>query len=225
MDCWSLENDLVTRRLQEDPEVVEEPGGFSLTIRSLFETLRSGDRIGTLVYLDPEVVWDPRGCTWVLAALYLWNPEATYEPKGSSLDPEIFDWNPEAIREPGGTVLRLPRQDYYWYLFGFCILPLGSWPLSSSYAVFYFCKKSLTGLEGAGVARSVLIQVLFTLVLWLPRCVLGCTEVSGSFDSILRLVHTHSCFTSHTRFDSLWACHSGRATFVRVGQDQRSMET
>ncbi|KAF2615415.1 hypothetical protein F2Q70_00011208 [Brassica cretica] len=200
MDCWSLENDLVTRRLQEDPEVVEEPGGFSLTIRSLFETLRSGDRIGTLVYLDPEAfeavsepgVFDPE--------IAVWNPE---EPGGSSLDPEIFDWNPEAIREPGGTVLRLPRQDYYWYLFGFCILPLGSWPLSSSYAVFYFCKKSLTGLEGADVVRSVLRQVLFTLVLWLPRCVLGCTEVSGSFDSIL----------------------SGRATFVRVGQDQRSMET
>ncbi|KAF3508995.1 hypothetical protein F2Q69_00006449 [Brassica cretica] len=79
------------------------------------------------------------------------------EPEGSSLDPEIFDWNPEAIGEPGGTVLLLPRQDYYWYLFGFRILPLGSWPLSSSYAVFYFYKKSLTGLEGAGV--GVMTQV------------------------------------------------------------------
>ncbi|KAF3529965.1 hypothetical protein DY000_02039600 [Brassica cretica] len=70
------------------------------------------------------------------------------EPEGSSLDPEIFDWNPEAIGEPGGTVLRLPRQDYYRYLFGFRILPLGSWPLSSSYDVFYFCTKSLTCFRG-----------------------------------------------------------------------------
>ncbi|KAF2576036.1 hypothetical protein F2Q70_00003717 [Brassica cretica] len=124
-----------------------------------------------------------------------------------------------------GTVLRLPRKDYYRYLFGFRILPLGSWPLSSSYVVFYFCRKSLTGLEGAGVARGVLIQVLFTLVLWGPRCPLGCTGVFGSFDSMLRLAHTHSCFMSHTRFDSLWVCHCGRSTFVRVGQDRRSLET
>ncbi|KAF3576699.1 hypothetical protein DY000_02030946 [Brassica cretica] len=57
----------------------------------------------------------------------------------------------EAMRDFTGTVLRLPRQDYYRYLFGFRILPLGSWPLSSSYVVFYYCRKSLTGLEGAGV--------------------------------------------------------------------------
>ncbi|KAF3492602.1 hypothetical protein DY000_02052876 [Brassica cretica] len=150
---------------------------------------RSGDRIGTLVYLDPEAfeaVLEPRGLD---PEIVVWNPE---EPGGSSLDPEIFDWNPEAIGEPGGIVLRLPRQDYYRYLFGFRILPLGSCPLSSSYAVFYFCRKSLTGLEGAGVGvvtqvpglrcfppRSVLIHVLFTLVLWGPRCALGCTGVLG----------------------------------------------
>ncbi|KAF2582196.1 hypothetical protein F2Q68_00005846 [Brassica cretica] len=51
----------------------------------------------------------------------------------------------------------VPRQDYYRYMFGFHILPLGSWPLSSSYAVFYFCRKSLTGLEGAGM--GVMTQV------------------------------------------------------------------
>ncbi|KAF2587049.1 hypothetical protein F2Q70_00036880 [Brassica cretica] len=89
---------------------------------------------------DPEII--------------VWNPE---EPGGSSLDPEIFDWIPEAIGEPKGTVLRLPRQGYYRYLFGFRILPLGSWPLSSSNVVFYFCRKSLTGLEGAGV--GVMTQV------------------------------------------------------------------
>ncbi|KAF3492607.1 hypothetical protein DY000_02052871 [Brassica cretica] len=201
---------------------------------------RSGDRIGTLVYLDPEAAWEPGESYYAFEAvlepegldpeIVVWNPE---EPGGSSLDCEIFDWNPEAIGELGGTVLRLPRQDYYRYLFGFRILLLGRWPLSSSYAVFYFCRKSLTGLEGAGVGvvtqvpglrsfppRSILIHVLFTLVLWGPRCALGCTGVSGSFDSILRLAHTHSCFMSHTRFDSLWACHCGRATFVRVGQDR-----
>ncbi|KAF3600310.1 hypothetical protein F2Q69_00035701 [Brassica cretica] len=179
-------------------EAMSEPGGF-----------------------DPEIV--------------VWNPE---EPRGSSLDPKIFDWNPEAIGEPGGTVLRLPRQGYYRYLFGFRILPLGSWPLSSSYDVFYFLRKSLTGLEGASVGvmtqvpglrcfppRSVLIQVLFTLVLWGARCTLSCTGVLSSFESILRLAHTNSCFMSHTRFDSLWACHYGRATLVRVGQDRRSLET
>ena len=56
-----------------------------------------------------------------------------------------------------GTILRLPRQGYYRYLFGFRILPLGSWPLSSSYIVLYFCRKSLTCLEGAGV--GVMTQV------------------------------------------------------------------
>ncbi|KAF3507389.1 hypothetical protein F2Q69_00006514 [Brassica cretica] len=61
--------------------------------------------------------------------------------------------DPETAWGPEGTVLRHPRQVYYRYLFGFCILPLGSWPLSSSYAVFYFCKKSLTGLEGAGMGE------------------------------------------------------------------------
>ncbi|KAF3496600.1 hypothetical protein DY000_02052438 [Brassica cretica] len=58
---------------------------------------------------------------------------------------------------PTPIVLRLPRPGYYRYLFGFRIMPLGSWPLSSSYAVFYFCRKSLTGLEGAGV--GVMTQV------------------------------------------------------------------
>ena len=75
------------------------------------------------------------------------------------------------------------------------------------------------------VARSVFIHVLFTLVLKGPRCALGCKGVLGSFNSILRLAHTHSCFMSHTSFDSLWVCHCGRATFVRVGQDRRSLET
>ncbi|KAF3603620.1 hypothetical protein F2Q69_00037713 [Brassica cretica] len=183
------------------PEAMWESGDS--LVRSGDSLIRSGDRgwnpeafeaMSEPGGFDPEIIF--------------WNPE---EPRGSSLDHEIFDWNPEAIGEPGGTVLRLPRQGYYRYLFGFRILPPGSWPLSSSYVVFYFCRKSLTGLEGAGV--GVMTQV--------P----GYTGVLGSFDIILRLAHTHSCFMSHTRFDSLWACHCGRATLVRVGQDQRPLET
>ncbi|KAF3515058.1 hypothetical protein F2Q69_00006804 [Brassica cretica] len=102
---------------------------------------RSGDRISTLA------------------------SEAMLEPRG--LDLEITDWNPEVLlkfvvtlmrlRLHRGTILRLPRQGYYRYLFGFRILPLGSWPLSSSYIVLYFCRKSLTCLEGAGV--GVMTQV------------------------------------------------------------------
>ena len=65
-----------------------------------------------------------------------------------------------------GTVLRLPRQDYYWYLFGFRILPLGSWPLSISYVVFYFCRKSLTGLEGAGVSVMTQVQAYAAFHVW-----------------------------------------------------------
>ncbi|KAF2573713.1 hypothetical protein F2Q70_00004250 [Brassica cretica] len=228
------------------------PGGPHQTTRSFIwdpEVLTLGPRteIGArrrcrnpeILQLDLEIMvgtrrpcWNPE--VWIRRSFF-WNPE---EPGGSSLDPEIFDWNPEAIGEPRGTVLRLPRQDYYRYLFGFRILPLGSWPLSSSCAVFYFYRKSLTCLEGAGVGvmtqvpglrcfppHRFLIQVLFTLVLLGPRCALGCTEVLGSFDSILRLAHTHSCFMSHTGFDSLWACHCGRATFMRVGQDRRSLLT
>ena len=40
------------------------------------------------------------------------------------------------------------------------------------------------------------------------------TWVLGSFDSILRLAHTHSCFD-----------FVGVPLFARVGQDQRSLET
>ncbi|KAF3512552.1 hypothetical protein F2Q69_00005602 [Brassica cretica] len=163
-----------------DPEVLGPrlgPGG-DIGIRRFYD--KSGDRglnpevaQEYMVFpLDPEIVSGP-WCIWTLRShgypeafeavlepggldpeIAVWNPE---EPGGSSLDPEIFDWKPEAIGEPEGTVLRLSRQDYYRYLFGFRILPLGSWPLSSSYDVFYFCRKSLTGLAGAGVC--VMTQV------------------------------------------------------------------
>ncbi|KAF3610822.1 hypothetical protein DY000_02049179 [Brassica cretica] len=170
------------------------PGG-DIGIRRFYD--KSGDRGWNpevaqeyMVFpLDPEIafeaVLEPGGLDPEIA---VWNPE---EPGGSSLDPEIFDWKPEAIGEPRGTVLRLPRQDYYWYLFGFRIPPLGSWPLSSSYDVFYFCRKSLTGLEGAGVCVMTQVSGLryfprlekqdldCSLHFTVPRCAFGCTGVSG----------------------------------------------
>ncbi|KAF2557910.1 hypothetical protein F2Q68_00016396 [Brassica cretica] len=131
---------------------------------------------------SPEAVWEPEdssiGPETVLGTLRFlrsWlDPE---EPGGSSLDPEIFAWNQEVIWEPGepkififvGTVLRLPRQDYYRYLFGFRILPLESWPLSSSYGVFYFCRKSLTCLKGAGVGVMTQVPGFAAFHFWIIR--------------------------------------------------------
>ncbi|KAF3498439.1 hypothetical protein DY000_02052842 [Brassica cretica] len=250
MNSWSLETDLVTWGLREDPGVVWGPRG------------RGGARRFSL---DPEIVFGAR------------RPLRPYRnPKVSSLDPEIFDWNPDVLKAGNpkvllqilyigpeivwgtlgflfrsgvcirtrsslgsrnillfaGTVLRLPRQGYYRYLFGFCILPLGSWPLSSSYVVLYFCRKSLTGFRGCWCgcydpsARLRCFPRLekqdFDCYLYFtgPRCALGCTGVLHSFDSILRLAHTHSCFMSHTRFDFVDV-----PLFARVGQDQKSLET
>ncbi|KAF2609952.1 hypothetical protein F2Q70_00011478 [Brassica cretica] len=214
------------------PGIWLEPGGFrDSALRSCKSTgcsFRSGDHNRTLAYLDPEVVWEPEGSLGM-------------NPKVSSLDPKI--WNPEELEgfflrpedlEPRGTVLRHPRQGYYRYLFGFHILPLGSWPLSSSYAVFYFCRKSLTGLKGAGVGVMTQVpgfaafhvlksRVFFTCILWGPRCALGCTGVLGSFDNILRLAHTHthSCFMSHTRFGFfLWACPEVMPPLQRLARNR-----
>ncbi|KAF2608921.1 hypothetical protein F2Q68_00043880 [Brassica cretica] len=180
--------------------------------------------------LDPEIVSGP-WCIWTLRSCG--DPkafEAVLELGG--LDPEIAGWNPE---EPGGSSL-----DHEILLIGTRRLwgnPEGPYSAflgkttTGSYLDFAFCRSEaghyrvpMLYSTSAGT-RSVLTQVLFTLVLWGPRCALGCTWVLGSFDSILRLAHTHSFFMSHTRFDSLWACHCGRATLVRVGQDRRSLET
>ena len=78
-----------------------------------------------------------------------------------SRDP-VWTWrsygNPEVFGF-AGTVLSLPGQDYYRYLFGSRILPLGSWPLSSSYLASCFCKKPLTDFGGSFVdLPGVVIQ-------------------------------------------------------------------
>ncbi|KAF2587863.1 hypothetical protein F2Q70_00038430 [Brassica cretica] len=131
-----------TRSFIWDPEVFYLGPGTETGARGRWLFLRSGDRIETLVYLDPKVAW-----------------------------------------EPEGTVLHLPRQDYYRYLFGFSILPLGSWPLSSSYAVFYFCRKSLTCLDGAGVGVMTQVPSLRCFPL-LEKQDLDCVGVENGYDKV-----------------------------------------
>ncbi|KAF3602278.1 hypothetical protein F2Q69_00036227 [Brassica cretica] len=110
---WRPEGRGGARRFSLDPEIILgsrlEPGGGvriqrfydrsgdlswnpevsrDWTLRScknMGYPLRSGDRIRTLVYLDPEA------------------SEAVLEAK--CFDPEIADWNPEAIWEPVGSSL------------------------------------------------------------------------------------------------------------------------
>ncbi|KAF3565514.1 hypothetical protein DY000_02016260 [Brassica cretica] len=212
---------LVTWRLRKDPVITRGPGGRT----------RKGGHPGTpRSWGSPEVAWEPGGSP-LDPEIFDLNPEAMWELR----DPEVFDWNPEAIGEPGGsssyaihrtrnrignrTILRLPRQDNYRYLFGFRILPLGSWPLSSSYAIFYFCRKSLTCLEGAGVGVMTQVPGFAAFHVWRSR-VLIAPWVLGSFDNILRLAHTHSWFMSHTHFDfvdvPLWSCQFLQG-FARIG--------
>ncbi|KAF2617905.1 hypothetical protein F2Q68_00040138 [Brassica cretica] len=258
-DCWSLENDLVIRRLTRgsgDHRRWRRKGSsWILKLCLALGGLLSGSwdrdwarrrcRNPEILQSDPEIVVGTRRFLWLLfdpeafeamlepggldPEIVVWNPE---EPKGSSLDPEIFDWNPEAIGEPGGTVLPVPvwishsaARKLATIEFLCCILLLQEVTNMLKGCWCGCCDPSarLTLLSTSGEAGYRLLPVLFTLVLWGPRCALGCTGVLGSFDSILRLVHTHSCFMSHTRFDSLWACHCGRATFVRVGH-RRSLE-
>ena len=60
--------DVVTRRFSNrSGDLWLEPGGFVIVIGPSGRTsingfsFSFGDRIGTLVYLDPEVVWEPGG--------------------------------------------------------------------------------------------------------------------------------------------------------------------
>ncbi|KAF3488249.1 hypothetical protein F2Q69_00052822 [Brassica cretica] len=144
-----------------DPEVVGEPGGSPSDPKIAFVAQRSwGEPEGSP--LDPGIMTGARRLNPEVLPQILRSLIGTGRLYGNpEVLPQILYTGPEIVWRTVGTVLRLPRQDYYRYLFGFCILPLGSWPLLSSYVVFYFCRKSLTGLEGAGVL--------------------------GSFDSILRL--------------------------------------
>ncbi|KAF3569769.1 hypothetical protein F2Q69_00058663 [Brassica cretica] len=88
------------------------------------------------------------GCTEVLTSFGTLRPYRN--PSGARIETRS-SLGTRNVLLFAGTVPLLPRQYYYQYLFGFRILPLGSWPLSSSCAVFYFCRKSMTCFEGAGV--------------------------------------------------------------------------
>ncbi|KAF3590492.1 hypothetical protein DY000_02021838 [Brassica cretica] len=132
-----------TQRLSKDPKVIWEPADPE-------------------VVLNPEVVWEPGGSS---------RPEGRFEPGGRFGIRSSS--RPRGRFEPGGTVLCLPRQDYSLYLFRFRIHPLGSWPLSSSYAVFYFCRKSLTGLEGAGVGVMTQVPGFAAFHVWRSRVLIA----------------------------------------------------
>ncbi|KAF3487363.1 hypothetical protein F2Q69_00052239 [Brassica cretica] len=58
-------------------------------------------------------------------------------------------------------------------MFGFRIPPLGNWPLSSSYAVFYFCRMSLTCLEGAGVGVMTQVPGFAAFHVWRSRVLIA----------------------------------------------------
>ncbi|KAF2555240.1 hypothetical protein F2Q68_00016534 [Brassica cretica] len=171
-----------------NPEVAWGPGGRLGTRRSWRSPKEPEDS-----FIDPELVIGT-----------LRNPEALKEPGGSSLDREIFDWNPEAIGEPGGSSSDFTdrtrnrvgnRGDHT--------------PPSATTGTcldFALCRSE------AGQYRVPMLYSTSAGSHWQgPRCVLGCTGVLGSSDSILRLAHTHSCFMSHTHFDfvdvPLWPCH------------------
>ncbi|KAF2582526.1 hypothetical protein F2Q68_00004569 [Brassica cretica] len=147
------------------------PGG-RLRTRRFLQTLRSylgpRGRIRTRrSFKNPEVPSDLEDPEVILNPGYDKNLEVyLFQTLRSFQDPETA-WGPE------GTILCLPRQDCSWYLFGFRILPLGSWPLSSSYVVFYFCGKSLTGLEGAGVGVMTQVPGFAAFHVWRRRVLTG----------------------------------------------------
>ncbi|KAF2570179.1 hypothetical protein F2Q70_00004156 [Brassica cretica] len=177
-----------TRRSFGNPEVPSDP-------EVVFRTRRSFGN--SEVPSDPEVVFRTRR-SYLGPEEVVSNPEVALDPEvilnpEVALDLEVLRsfQDPETAWGPEGTVLRLPRQDYSRYLFGFSILSLGSRPLSSSYVVFYFCRKSLTGLEGAGVGFMTQMPGLrcfprlekqdldCSMHLTGPRYALSCTGVLG----------------------------------------------
>ncbi|KAF2615530.1 hypothetical protein F2Q70_00011690 [Brassica cretica] len=180
------------------PEGHFEPGGRLGTRRKSFGNpevpldseviLNPKVSFGPIGRFNPEVSRDPE---IVLNPEVSFGPGGRFEPRGCLgtrrflLDPEVI-LNPKALRSfqdqetawgPEGTVLRLPRQDYSRYLFGFRIMPLGSWPLSSSYAVFYFCRMSLSGLEGAGVGVMTQVPGFAPFHIWRSREPDGCVDL------------------------------------------------
>ncbi|WZZ27669.1 hypothetical protein YC2023_011070 [Brassica napus] len=162
---WRLDG-LSSRNPEAGRTLILEPVGC----RVLLSILRS--------YLDPEVMWEPGGSPFDpeivsgpgghvgtrrhggrLGTLkvpsgpggrlgtrrFLLDPEVISNPE-VALDPEVV-WEPGGSSRPGGTVLRLPRQDY--------------------------SRKSLTGLEGAGVGVMTQVPGFAAFHVWRSRVLIA----------------------------------------------------
>ncbi|KAF3573354.1 hypothetical protein F2Q69_00059526 [Brassica cretica] len=126
MNSWSLETDLVTRGLREDPGVAWGPRGrggarrFSLDPEIVFGAQRFPYTMRSYMglrgpSLDPGILTGARrrsGDRIGTLGFYpfskvIFRPLRPYRnPEVSSLDPEIFDWNPDVLKaEPGGSSL------------------------------------------------------------------------------------------------------------------------
>ncbi|KAF2601589.1 hypothetical protein F2Q70_00025901 [Brassica cretica] len=158
------------------------------------------------VYLDHKIIFlGPRGRRGTRRFSFRswdhdWSLEAVWEPGDSSIDPEIVSgpWclylDLEVMWEPGDRNLEVFPQILVSLigtrrLYGnpeARLLPVpvrishsATWKLATIefYVVFYFCRKSLAGLEGAGV--GVMTHVLGFAALQGPRCALRYTGVLG----------------------------------------------
>ncbi|KAF2558603.1 hypothetical protein F2Q68_00017414 [Brassica cretica] len=115
---WRLENDLVVRRLHEDPGIIRD-GGSGAPLGSLdcvwdpevlspghgTETVAlrryRGDHIGALMHLDSEVAWEPRGSLEVWIRRLLFGTRRFFEVVMTLMRPRLHRgcnsfWNPEA---------------------------------------------------------------------------------------------------------------------------------
>ncbi|KAF3532891.1 hypothetical protein DY000_02039504 [Brassica cretica] len=218
-----IDHEIVSGPGGHDQEVEQGPGG-RLGTRRFLQNLRS--------YLGSGGRFEPRGCSGPEGRLgtrrFLLDPEVILNPKvsvgprghfkpggcsgpGGRFElggPEIFSGHEEFLGTrrfliTRGTVLRLPRQDYSQYLFGFHILLLGSWPLLSSYDVFYFCRKSLAGLEGAGVGVMTQVPGFAAFHVWRRRVLIApCTFHNGTLGTPMRL-RLHMGFRNwHVSYDA-----------------------
>ncbi|KAF3602098.1 hypothetical protein F2Q69_00036368 [Brassica cretica] len=184
-----------------DPDIVSGPGYHVGTRGSPFDLeIVSGPRVmwepGGSPF-DPEIVSGPGGHI-VLNPEVSFGPGGRFEPGGFSghggrlgtpkvpsgprdrlgtrrflldpedisnlevaLDPEVV-WEPGGSSRPGGTVLRLPRQDY--------------------------SRKSLTGLEGAGVGVMTQVPGFAAFHVWRSKVLIApCTFHNGTLGTPMRL--------------------------------------
>ncbi|KAF3607073.1 hypothetical protein DY000_02047836 [Brassica cretica] len=179
-----------TLRPYRNPEVLP------WILRSLIGTRRlcgNPEVLPQMLYIGPEILWGTVGFLSRSGVSY--GPEVTWEPG-------IFVWISHS------AAWKLANIEFLC-----CILLLqevtdrlrGCWCGRYDPSARLRC---FPRLEKQGFHCSMYFKG--------PRCALGCTGVLGSFDSILRLAHTHSCFMSHTYFNLVDV-----PLFARVGQDRR----